>query len=177
MAQKGEGNILLLPDQGFLRCRAQPQAGRVVSINRSNGGVPKEPVDEAPVTEVGLAGDRHEDTRCHGGPDRAVVVYSLEVIQSLQQEGHPIRIGSAGENLTLAGLDWDSIVPGIHLDIGAVKLLLTKYCTPCYKISGSFLNGGVARISQKEHPGWSRVCARVIAGGTVRVGDRVDARH
>jgi len=34
--------------------------------------------------------------------------------------------------------------------------------------------GEIARLSQKAHPGWSRVCARVIAEGLVRMGDTVE---
>jgi MOSC domain-containing protein YiiM len=148
--------------------------GKVESINRSNGGVPKKPVSEVLITQVGLEGDHQQDQRYHGGPDRAVLLYSLERINALQQEGHPISIGSAGENLTTSGLDWNSIVPGIRLQVGPVLLLVTRYTTPCYKIGGSFLNGEFSRISQKLYPGWSRVCARVLVGGTVRIGDAIE---
>jgi hypothetical protein len=37
----------------------------------------------------------------------------------------------------------------------------------------SFLAEDFMRISQKVHPGWSRVCARVIAGGLAQLGDPV----
>jgi MOSC domain-containing protein YiiM len=148
--------------------------GKVESINRSNGGVPKTPVLEVLVTESGLEGDRQQDQRYHGGPDRAVLLYSLELIEALQREGHPISIGSAGENLTTSGLDWNLIVPGVELQAGRARLLVTRYTSPCYKISGSFLKGEFSRISQKLYPGWSRVCARVLASGTVRAGDTIE---
>jgi MOSC domain-containing protein YiiM len=147
--------------------------GRLVSINCSDGGVPKSPVAEVLITEAGLAGDRQHDLRFHGGPDRAVLLYSMELIEALQKEGHPIRVGGTGENLTLSGLDWNLIVPGSEISVGAVRLLVTKYATPCHNISGSFVDGDMTRIAQKLHPGWSRVCAKVLAGGTVRVGDSV----
>ena len=153
---------------------AQTCTARVASINLSNGGVPKNAVAEALITETGVRGDRQHDLRYHGGPDRAVLIYSVELIQALRSEGHPIRTGSTGENLTVSGLDWDSIVPGVELSAGGVRLLVTKYATPCYKVSGSFLGGELSRISQKLHPGWSRVCARVLTSGTVRVGDPVE---
>src|SRR5437868_5108903 len=110
------------------------QSGRVESINTSRGGVPKQPVFEAFVTEAGLDGDRQRDLRFHGGADRAVVIFSLDVITALQAEGHPIAAGTAGENLTLGGVDWAKLVPGAELTIGEVRLRVTKYASPCYKI-------------------------------------------
>ena len=67
-----------------------PPRGRVHAINVSNGGVPKLPKPSVRITAQGVEGDRQRDRRIHGGPDRAVLVYSLEQIESLQREGHPI---------------------------------------------------------------------------------------
>ncbi|MFN2109684.1 MAG: MOSC domain-containing protein, partial [Anaerolineae bacterium] len=77
----------------------------IFQINISHGGVPKLAVRSAEVTELGLVGDTHNNTKVHGGPTRALCLYSLERILALQAEGHPIFAGSTGENLTLAGLD------------------------------------------------------------------------
>lgn len=148
--------------------------GRVASINVSAGGVPKTAVGEAAVTEAGVAGDRQRDRLHHGGPDRAVSLFSLEAIEALRREGHPIDTGTTGENLTVAGLDWGAVVPGAEIRVGPVRLRITAYAMPCSNIAGSFAGGGFTRISQKLHPGWSRVYARVLAGGVVRVGDRAE---
>jgi len=147
--------------------------GRIASINTSHGGVPKAQVFEAFVTTDGLDRDRQHDRRFHGGPDRAVVIYSLEVIRALQREGHPIATGTTGENLTLSGVDWMTVAPGAELTIGEVRLHVTKYASPCYKIAGSFSDGDFSRISAKIHPGWSRVCARVLCEGLISIGDSV----
>ena len=149
-------------------------AGRVESINASRGGVPKAGVFEGLITEQGLDGDRQQNLRVHGGPDRAISLYSLDVIRALQQEGHPIAVGSAGENLTLSGLDWSAVAPGTEIEIGEARLLVTKYASPCESIAGSFLGRDSTRISQKLHPGWSRVYCRVLSGGLVRIGDPVN---
>jgi MOSC domain-containing protein YiiM len=153
------------------------RAGRVESINTSRGGVPKTGVFEGLITEQGLDGDRQRDLRIHGGSDRAVSLFSLEVIRALQREGHPISIGTTGENLTLSGLDWSTVVPGTEIEIGDVRLLVTSYASPCEMIAGSFLAGNCRRISQKHHAGWSRVYARIIEGGLVRIGDPVHLIH
>ena len=147
--------------------------GRLESINISRGGVPKTSVFEALITEKGLDGDRQRDLRFHGGPDRAVVIFSLDVLRLLQAEGHPIHPGTTGENLTVSGVTWQEVTPGSTLTVGPARLLITKYTTPCEKIRRSFLGDDFTRISEKLHPGWSRVAARVLEGGIVQVGDLV----
>jgi MOSC domain-containing protein YiiM len=146
----------------------------VHQINVSDGGVPKRPVFEAKITERGLDGDRQLNLKVHGGPDRALCLFSLELIERLQDEGHPIDPGSAGENLTLAGLDWGRLTPGTQLRVGPeVRLEIASYCAPCELNAQWFREGRYARISQKKHPGWSRLYARVLQGGVVRPGDAV----
>ena len=143
-------------------------------ISISDGGVPKLPVAEARLTVNGVAGDRQRNLQAHGGVDRAICLFSLEVIDALQAEGHSIRPGSSGENLTIAGLDWPKLLPGDRLRIGDTVLLeLMSYTAPCKYNAQWFANGDFSRISQKLHPGWSRLYARVLAEGVVRPGDRV----
>lgn len=148
-------------------------AGKVHSINVSSGGVPKTPVAAAWVDENGVEGDWQNDRKHHGGPDRAVCVYALEVIEALAAEGHPIFPGSTGENLTLAGLDWGAVQPGDRLEVGELELEVTSFTSPCKTISGSFRDGAQKRISQRLFPGWSRVYARVLQPGRIAVGDEV----
>jgi MOSC domain-containing protein YiiM len=149
------------------------EQGTIVSINVSPGGVPKLPVASARVSAAGVAGDRQRDLRFHGGADRAVCLYSMERIEALQAAGHSISPGTAGENLTVRGLDWNRVVPGATLRIGGVAMEITGFASPCASIRPSFADGNSNHISQKLHPGWSRVYARVTGVGEVRVGDAV----
>jgi len=146
---------------------------RVVSLNRSNGGVPKLAIDEARVTMNGMEGDRQRDRRYHGGPNRALVLYSLERIEQLKLEGHGIAPGAVGETVTLAGVDWNEMKPGRLVSLGEVEIELKSYAAPCKTIRHVFLDEDITRISQKVHPGWSRLCARVLREGRIRVGDLV----
>lgn len=149
-------------------------AGRVVSINVSGGGVPKLPVAHAQVTTTGLVGDRQNDTQHHGGPERAVSVYAIEVIERLRAEGHPIAPGACGENLTIAGIDWVGVAPGTRLRFdGGVVLEVASYCSPCKTIRAAFRDEDSTRISQKLHPGDSRVYTRVLTTGFIRAGEGV----
>jgi MOSC domain-containing protein YiiM len=147
--------------------------GTLVSINSSAGGVPKRPVLLASVNLLGLEDDRHVD-RNHGGPDRAICLYSVELIKALRQEGHPIDVGTAGENFTVEDLDWSLVVPGARIAVGAqVQLEITSFTTPCKTIAASFSGGAFKRISEKLHPGWSRVYAKVVTTGTVESGSSI----
>ena len=150
-------------------------SARLTHINvNPAGGVPKHGVPEAAVTAVNVSGDKQRNLQYHGGPTRAVCLYALERIRALRAEGHPIEPGSTGDNFTVEGLDWDRIVPGTRLRVGDHVLLeITDYTTPCQNIAGSFSDGQSKRISQKLHPGWSRVYAKVLAQGVVRTGDAV----
>lgn len=146
----------------------------VYQINVSDGGVPKLPVPKAYITVQGVAGDRQRSVQYHGGVDRAVCLYGLEVIEALRAEGHAVAPGSCGENLTLAGLDWARLKPGDRLRIGTdVRLEVMSYTSPCKHQTQWFKDGDFMRISQKRHPGWSRLYARVLAEGVVLPGDAV----
>jgi MOSC domain-containing protein YiiM len=146
----------------------------VLSVNVSDGGVPKRPVAEAFVGRQGLRGDRQGDRRYHGGPARAVSLYSAELLAALRLEGHLPEPGDLGENLTLSGLEWPLLAPGRQLRAGAALLELTSYAPPCRKLAACFAGGDVKRVAQTRNPGWSRLYARVIEEGLVRTGDPVE---
>lgn len=146
---------------------------RVYQISVSQGGVPKVAVSEARITRLGVEGDRQRHPDIHGGLERAVCLFSFEVIEALQAEGHPIAAGSTGENVTLAGLDWFALKPGDRIGLGSVRLELVSYTAPCVHNGRWFLKDDFRRISQKKHPGWSRLYARVLTEGVIRMGDPV----
>jgi MOSC domain-containing protein YiiM len=41
-------------------------------------------------------------------------------------------------------------------------------------VRAAFLDGAYVRVSQKRHPGWSRVYARVLVPGEIAAGDPVE---
>ena len=148
--------------------------GHIVQISVSQGGVPKLAISEAEVTTTGLVGDKHKNPKIHGGPEKAVCLWSLEVIATLRQEGHNLAPGYAGENVTIAGLDWAAITPGKRLQLGdGVLLEIASYTTPCRKNMRWFADKRYSRMSQKHYPGSSRVYARVLQSGRIQQGDAV----
>jgi MOSC domain-containing protein YiiM len=134
--------------------------------------VPKLAIDVAVVTKNGIVGDDHADRKHHGGPDRALCLYSLEVIDRMRAEGHDMAPGHVGDNLTVAGIDWSTVVPGKRYRVGdAVEIEITSYTSPCDTNARWFVGGDFTRMLQTRHPGESRVYARVLREGTVRTGD------
>jgi MOSC domain-containing protein YiiM len=147
--------------------------GRIAQLSISAGGVPTRGVARAWVDVLGLEGDAHRWEH-HGGPERAVCLFSLEMIEALAAEGHAIEPGTIGENVTVEGIDWSLVMPGARLRLGdEVVLEVTRYTSPCYKIAPVFLDGACRRVSQKQNPGWSRVYTRVLVEGSLRAGDPV----
>ena len=149
-------------------------SAKLIQINvNADGGVPKLPVEVARLNFNNVEGDKQRDLRFHGGPERAVCLFSLEIIEQLRAEGHPIESGWTGENLLISGLKWDEMVPGVQLQIGEARVEITSYVKPCYKIKSAFSDGNFNRINQKKFPGWSRIYARVLVEAQVKVGDEV----
>lgn len=146
--------------------------GVVHRLSVSQGGVPKLRVAEARVGIGGMEGDAQADLRHHGGPERALCLFSLERIEALRAEGHPIAPGSAGENVTIAGLDWPLATPGARLRLGAEALIeISGYAAPCMKNARWFADDGFARLAE---PGGRRLYARVLEEGALREGDAVE---
>lgn len=147
--------------------------GRIVGLQRSAGGVPKLPVERAHVGTGGMEGDRQANRKYHGGPERALCLYSQERLDVLSAEGHPLGRGSLGENVTIAGLSWELVQPGTRLRLGEVEVAVTAFAPPCRVIAPAFAGKQFSRVSQVVNPGWSRVYVRILVEGDLSVGDVV----
>src|SRR5687768_14871060 len=105
--------------------------GTVVQVNVSAGGMPKLPVLQARVTADGLEGDRQRNPKYHGGPDRAVCLYSEELYGWLAEQGVSVFNGQLGENFTTRGLDLQQLNRGDRLQVGdECTIEITKVRTP-----------------------------------------------
>ena len=154
--------------------RRRPEPPRkLAQINTSDGGVPKTPVS---VAEVGTNWPRRRRPARPTAP-RSTAPGGVPVERGSDRlavsEGHPIGAGLAGENLTLSGVDWSTIRPGVRLLVGDVSIEISAWATPCAKNAAWFADGDFNRMSHERHPGSSRAYAWVLEGGTVRVGDEV----
>ena len=110
----------------------------------------------------------------HGGTERAVCLFSAEILDSLRADGHQIGPGATGENVTIRGIDWKKLVPGSRIHLGEQVIVeVTSYAAPCRIISHCFKGGDFNVINQATHPGRSRLYARGRAQGTMYPGDDV----
>ena len=157
-----------------LHFRIKATMDYIYQINISKGTLPKLPIKEAFVRLEGILGDKHE-VGISGGPDKALCIFSLQEINKLKAEGHSIVPGSVGENLTISFEEYALLVPGVTLKIGSeVTIRITSFYEPAKNIAGVFTEGKVGRISQKSYPGCSRLYAKVLDVGKIKVGDTIE---
>ncbi len=94
----------------------------------------KEPVS-GPVRAggLGLAGDSVANTRVHGGPEQAVLMYAESHYPLWRAEWgrDDLGPGGFGENLTVEGLVEDSVCIGDVLEIGEARLQVSQPRQPC----------------------------------------------
>ena len=141
----------------------------LVQLNVSPGGIPKMPVLFAHVSRDGLAGDWQRNRKYHGGPDRAVCLYSEELYADLRAEGVELTNGAVGENFTTRGVNLQHLAKGDRLRVGAECVIeLTEIRVPCRTLTK--WNANLPRMIQGRS-GW---VAKVISEGTVRPGDSIE---
>lgn len=147
--------------------------GTVATLHSSNGGVPKTAVAEVEVGFAGVVGDRQRTRVHHGRPWQALCLWSREVIDGLAAAGHPIVPGGAGENVTIAGLPWERVRPGVRFRIGEVLCEASLYALPCRNTAFNFLDGDFGVMHHERGP-VSRMYATVLEPGRITAGDPVE---
>lgn len=136
-------------------------------------GLPKKPVESALVTIGGIIGDfnRYRVEKRQHDSLQALLVYPLEMLVQLQEEGWPVQPGDLGENLTTSGIAYDSFVPGKQYKAGEVIFEIAKAAAPCKHL---FVLSYTHQREQEflhtliHRRGWY---ACVITGGIITRGD------
>ena len=143
--------------------------GTLLQLNISAGGMPKLAIDSARITFEGIPGDWQKDRKHHGGPDRAVCLFSEEQYTWLRDDfGIDLAFGSVGENFTTRGVDLDSLKPGDRLRVGDACIIeITDVRVPCRNLKK--WDDRLPRIVNGRS-GW---VAKVIAEGEVKPGDSI----
>jgi len=143
-------------------------AATLAQLNVSRGGVPKRPVDAARVTRFGVEGDEQRNPKFHGGPNRAVCIYSEELYAELRTEGIDVTNGSFGENFTTRGVDLNALEKGVRLCVGDCLIEITDVRVPC-----NTLKKWSAKLP-KLIVGRSGWVAKVVEEGVVKPGDSIE---
>ena len=143
--------------------------GTLLQLNVSKGGMPKLPVLFARVTPDGVDGDWQKNRKYHGGPNRAVCIYSTELYDRLRSLGIDLVPGSVGENFTTTGIDLQRLAKGSRVKVGSACVIeITDVRVPCRNLKkwDADLPELIVGFS-----GW---VAKVVTEGDVRPGDRIE---
>jgi MOSC domain-containing protein YiiM len=119
-----------------------------------------EPLSEGrAVTDLGLEGC------AHGRPQskRQLLLVDRETLEALN-----LGPGTIRENITTEGLNVNGLERGESLRIGEAVVEVTMPCTPCGQMED--LRPGL----RKEIRGRRGMLCRVVTGGVIRPGDRIE---
>lgn len=146
-----------------------PRAGRVrwIGLRPSRDQAMVE-VDEAEaVAGRGLAGDRYAG----GGGKRGVTLIQAEHLPAIAMLAGRAEVAPAllRRNLVVSGLPLVAL-KGQRFRIGEVLLEGTAACDPCSRMEDALGPGGYNAMR-----GMGGLCARVLEGGALRVGQDVRA--
>ena len=121
------------------------------------------PMEEVPevraLQDSGLEGCAHARTRS----PRQVLLVDSETLELMELSPGIIR-----ENITTRGINVNGLDEGQRLQVGAAQLEISMVCTPCDMLEK--IRPGLRR----EIRGRRGMLCRVIAGGMIRQGDRIE---
>ena len=122
--------------------------------------LPMEEVAEvSALQDSGLEGCAHART----GSPRQVLLMDSETLELMELSPGIIR-----ENITTRGINVNGLDAGQRLQVGAAQLEVSMVCTPCDMLEK--IRPGLRR----ELRGRRGMLCRVIAGGVIRQGDRIE---
>ena len=125
----------------------------------------KQVINEALLIENhGIKGDAHA-----GNWHRQVSFLSSESIEEAQRMGLDVSFGDFAENIATEGIDWKTMPIGTRVKLGDSALVeITQIGKECHTKCAIYYKAGDC-IMPKEG-----VFARVLEGGTIRCGDKVE---
>lgn len=151
--------------------------GTVQPLGSATSGIDKRPVAGPVFVErLGIVGDEQADLRVHGGEDKAVHCYAWghyarwrEALPACHLFDAP---GAFGENLSIDGLDEQTVCIGDRWRVGSAVFVVSQGRQPCFKLNLRFgVADMAARVQESLHAGWY---LRVIEPGLLAAGDMVE---
>jgi MOSC domain-containing protein YiiM len=151
-------------DEGWPELRTGPWTSAII----------KEPVLR-PVwlSRLNVEGDRQGNPAVHGGVDKAVLAYAASNYALWKAElDVDFPHGAFGENLTIAGLDENSVCVGDTFEIGPdVIVQVSQPRQPCWKIARRWqMKDLTALVDKTGRTGWY---LRVLREGQLEPGQPV----
>jgi MOSC domain-containing protein YiiM len=125
-----------------------------------------------PVTPLGLVGDAVANTRVHGGPEQAVLMYALSHYPEWERElNRSLDPGAFGENLSVDLLTEDLVCIGDVFEIGEARLQISQPRQPCATLARRHqVPDMIAIVRRNGRSGWY---LRVLREGSVEAGQEV----
>jgi len=120
-----------------------------------------------------LDGNAQADTKNHGRPDQAVLLYAAAHYPAWRPEVGRTEIGPGGfgENFTVDGLTEETACVGDTYAIGEALIEVTGPRYPCWKIERRWnIAGLTARVAETGRTGWY---CRVLREGLITPGASV----
>ena len=124
--------------------------------------------------ETNLAGDQQADLTVHGGPDKAVNVYSADHYPLWQTELTlpDFGFGAFGENLVVSGLTEDTVCIDDVYKIGEAIVQVSQPRGPCWKIARRWtMRDLTAKVEHTGRTGWY---LRVLQAGLIEAGQTLE---
>lgn len=166
--------------------------GSIVALHRSaRHDFSKQSVEQVElIAGVGVSGDAHAGplvqhrSRVAADPDqpnlRQVHLIASELFDVVAAAGHRVAPGELGENITTQGLELHDLAVGSVIRLGEAALVaVTGLRNPCSQIE-AFRPGLLKQVSYRKDGGElvrrAGIMGVVVLGGTVRVGDAIEAQ-
>lgn len=133
-------------------------------------GAPSRPVPHVEaLAGAGLEGDRYAEPRNRKDPTHEVTLIEAESIEAFTREtGLAMAPHAPRRNLVTEGVRLNDLV-GRRFRVGEAVLEGLELCEPCGKFARA-----THREALKFFVGRGGLRARIVTGGVIRVGDRVD---
>jgi MOSC domain-containing protein YiiM len=133
-------------------------------------------IDKKPVlgkvflSTLNFEGDQQADLNFHGGPDKAVCVYSHDHYSFWESVlDTKLEVGAFGENLTVKGINEEDIFIGDVFELGEAVVQVTQPRQPCFKLATKLNQPKLPLMVQ--HTGYTGFYFRVLQEGYVSSED------
>lgn len=133
-------------------------------------GICKKPVSgQVTLRALGFDGDGVADTKNHGGPDKAICVYSLDHYPFWEKTlGVRLPAAAFGENLSVSNLKEDDVCIGDIFLLGTATVQISQPRQPCTTLAARYGRNDLVKLVINS--GFSGFYFRVLQEGEVRVG-------
>lgn len=122
---------------------------------------------------TGLEEDEQANSEHHGGPDKAVCVYSDDHSAAWRRDSalESWGPGAVGENFTVSGQSESSVAIGDAFEVGDAIVQVSQPREPCWKLARRWGQADfIRRVLVTGRTGWY---LRVLREGWIRSGDRL----